>query len=656
MPIFIPGLPQNIAYCPDGPTGVDTPVDGFSFPIDPDRSKKVREWEKWADAVIAYREGVWRAVLAGDRKVIAEQRYLLATIKDPKYFITVWCSMYDTRPENIERLPWSDRYPSGWLPAILHPRQYELVDWIMETVNARGSRANGAISKSREVGATTIMMLVTTWAFIFLQPFSAKFISKEEQDVDLLGDIDSMMERSRSLIIPGDGNPTIPAAILPATFGREHTKHLLIRHPKNRNRLRGHSTTGRATRSGRARLMVVDEGAHMDEGILSRLLTAVMNTAPHLIIMSSESAEHGDEFIEWYKALPRESVFAFDFWQILYHDSAWFRIDMLERFKDDMAGLYREVLRDAYRGFEGWMYPEIREMQPLDYYVHPRNYPDAQIYVGMDPGWADECAIHWVMQSAEHDVILESFESSGKPPEYYAAIIAGIAPDEIMETPDYHPLRNIYWAPAVLDLIHWVKGLPHPRALCGDPSGSNQVTGDSWYGKMMKFWKRHDVDRLPIRINWKPDARSDQGRRNALHSWALSGRLQFNDTPQVRATLVALQKSRWDPSRKPRQTEQKNAKHDDYSHRRTAAEFLAVNLETAMALAARAERQRGLSNGAAIPAEFTNATTGDAGNAPRSRRDRQLANATKLHGSAAAARAYHDAVARRARATTPGSD
>lgn len=650
MPIFIPGLPKHLAYCPDGPTGVDAPVDGFSFPIDPDRSKKVRAWEKWASEVLEYRESVWKAVKAGDPKVIAEQRYLLSTIKDPKYFITVWCSMYDTRPENIEYTPWAERYTNGWLPALLHPRQYEMVDWIMETINARGGRANGAISKSREVGATTIAMLVSTWAFLFLQPFSAKCISKEEQDVDMIGDIDSMMERSRSLIIPADGNPTIPSAVLPATFGREHTKHLLIRHPLNRNRIRGHSTTGRATRSGRARLMLIDEGAHMDEGILSRLLTAVMNTAPHLIVMSSESAEHGDEFIEWYRALPPESVFAFNFYQMLYHDSAWFK-DMLSRYNEDLPGLYREVLRDAYRGFEGWMYPEIREMEPLPNYIHPKDFPDARIWIGMDPGWADECCTHWVMQTAEHDILLESFESSGKPPEYYAAIIAGILPEEIIETEDYHPLRKIYWAPAVLDLIHWVRGIPHPKAVCGDPSGSNVTTGDSWYGKMVKFWKRHDVQHIPVRINWKNDARSDQGRRNALHSWALSGRLQFSNTPQARATLVALQKSRWDPSRRPRQTEQKNARHDDHSHRRTGMEFIAVNLEAAMAIAARSARTRGADSGPASSTEYDGSAV--AANGSIRRRPRNAAK--PLTGSAAAARAYHDAVARAA-ARTARSD
>lgn len=640
--MIIAGLPAHIAEVPEGPVGVDSPVEGFSFPIDRDRGQKVRNWEKWAAQVLEFRTDIWRKIKAGDRKTIAEQRYLLATIPDPKYFITIFCSVYDTRPENIERLPWAAQYPEGWLPAILYPRQYEFCDWIMETLKGRGSRANGAVSKSREVGATSVMMLVCTWAFVFLKPFSAKFISKEEADVDMLGDIDSMMERGRALLYPGDNNPVIPSVILPGEFTPSLTKHLLMRHPKNRNRMRGHSTTGRATRAGRARLMVIDEGAHMDEGILTRLLTAVMNTAPHLVVMTSESAEYGDEFIEWRQGLPPESVFVFDFWHIPYHDTAWFR-DMLERFREDIAGLYREVLRDAYRGFEGWMYSEARNMEVLPGLARPEDFPEARIWVGMDPGQADDCVLGWLMETHDQDIMLDAFESSGKPPEYYAAIIAGILPNEIIETVDYRPLHNIHWAPAVIDKIKWVKTLPPPKALCGDPYGANVMAGDSWYGKMKKFWKRHDVAPIPIRINWKPEARHDQGRRNALHAWLLSDRLKFNNTPGARRVLNALQKSRWDPTRRSRQQELKNAPHDEFSHLRTMAEFLAVNLETAAILAAR---------GRATPviAGRTELTDGSAnGNAriarprPRSAPLSARGNARGLTGSDAAAAAWHAA-------------
>jgi hypothetical protein len=651
LPLFIPGLPEHLAWCPDGPTGTDIPVDGFSFPIDRDRSVKVRSWEVWAEGVLTYRTERWKAILSGDPKEIARERYLLEQTKDPCYFILIWCSVYETRQENIDAIPWGHRYGTGWLPAIMHPRQIEYVKWLYTMLRSRGHRANGATRKSREVGATTFVMLERLWEFLYTTPFSVKFLSREEAVADNIGDIDSMMERVTSLIIPDPDqfNPVIPGALLPP-FKPSHRKFKMLRRPGNRNRMIASSTNKRATRGGRARVVDIDEAAHMDAGLLSSVNTAVMSTAPHVHYLSSESVENSEEFILICDKMAEEdleSVFIFEWWMHLYHDSAWLTEDMLKRYQNDMAGFYREVLRDAYRGFEGWMYPEARNLVLRDEYAHPRDYPDARIYVGIDPGTADDCACGWLMKSAEADVMLEAYQTNGKPPEFYAAIMIGLGPDELTDDP---VLRNIYWDDRTIDLIHRIRTFGPPKALCGDPTGKNENTvGDSWYSKMMKFWKKNwykslsfwpDWDgRIPIRINWKPDARADQGRRNSLHAWLLSGKLSFNDTPLVEAALTALQKSRWDPSERPRQSEQKNARHDDYSHMRTMIEYLSVNQETSTILEDR---------GRAAPLELSNhgyaLSSGSADGAPA--RNARAAPLTigrnaRTRGSVAAVAAYH---------------
>lgn len=143
----------------------------------------------------------------------------------------------------------------------------------------------------------------------------------------------------------------------------------------------------------------------------------------------------------------------------------------------------------------------------------------------------------------------------------------------------------------------WIRNLDRHgmrvRRVCGDPYGRQSRAGpnaqgvdDSWYGRMIRWWEinnpvkdEYDQPRvIPILTNWSvKDARSFQGRRQAMMHWLRSG-LQFNDTPQVRQTLLALQRTRWFENEK-RITEQKDTYHDIYSHRRSAMEYGAVNRE-----------------------------------------------------------------------------
>jgi hypothetical protein len=595
----VPGLPKDwrsrdgtiidLSVVPPSPYGVERPLDGFAVPVDPDRLAKVAAWESWAQEVLRYRTSRWLACdgLTPGANVVKErarERFLILHA-GPKYFITVWCHTYEARAEPTQEHPWHQHFTNGWLPAILYPYQYDLIDWIEARNQSVGSGANGAVSKSRDVGVTTVFCFVSLYHWLFTNPFSTKLVSRKEDLVDDVGNLDSMMERIASHLFERQGNAPLPRWMLPqGLIPKDHRHKLKITRPDNRNIMTGESTSQRTGRGGRSHWIYIDEAAYIED--LQHVLTAVQNTASHVFVFSSESVQASEAFVKYQEALRKENpetVFVIDFWVHPYHGIDWFE-QMRSRHADDLEGFMREVMRDPFAGFGGWMYDLVRQNDGVDFILEDDPDPnavDSTIYLAIDPGFKDDTAIHWIMRDRdnERDVVLRTLEASGMPPEYYAAIIVGVQPGDY---PEFH------FSPRVLDLMEWVRSIPQPKTIFGDPHGTHQFLSadDTFYSRMAKFFRNGNPRKnedgvgqvIPIMVNWKQDARRDQGRRSALQMWLRSG-LKFANNPTAIRTLVALQQSRWNPQDRPTTTEQKQAKHDEYSHRRTALEYAAVNLE-----------------------------------------------------------------------------
>jgi hypothetical protein len=325
---------------------------------------------------------------------------------------------------------------------------------------------------------------------------------------------------------------------------------------------------------------------------LKQKLAAIRPSAAHTIVISSPSVESGEDFEELCASLAEvdpDCVLELGWWLHPYHDLVWYE-QKREEFKNDPEGFAREYELNAYAGYGGWYYPNAQE---IDIWPERISYePGNPLYVGIDPGDADDCAIHWIMCNGADgwDALLESYERSGPPPEHYGAIILGCDPDEIEDS--FPALR---FTALDRELMAWTRTLPQP-VLCGDPAGSQRHAGDSWYDKLQRFALDHNPRKhagtgrgqpLTILINTSNAGRhnstrslgGDQGRRVTTMNWL--PRLRFNDTPEVRRTLYAIQRSRFEPDDRPRMAEQKRPVHDALSHRRSALEYVAVNLDVA---------------------------------------------------------------------------
>lgn len=531
------------------------------------RASRVRDTEGYTPGINAERE---RAL------------EIARCMHDPKYFISVWTHIFEYREDQLNNFPWYNKSGGGWLPFIPFPFQLELIDWLTERTNATGIRGNGAISKSRDMGVTDTCCRFALWAYLFKDPSHTKFVSRMSDLVDQLGNMDSIMERITSQLEDNDFNMPVPEWMRPSGWNRsDHRKLRLLTSPATRNQISGEATSERTGRGGRCWLACVDEAAFIEK--LKQLLTALQSTATHVICLSSESARYGESFIAYQDMLRREApecLLELDYWMHPFHDELWLE-EQLKRYGENVNGFRAEILRDPYADIGDPMYPEAAHIEYLDEEVNIRDLAGARLVIGFDPGLADNSALHYIAwRPGLPDILLTSYEiTERRPADFIAALIAGVDPDKF---PEFHFSR------ADEVFMEWVRKQPEPAFIFGDPYGyrENATVGDSFYEVMMRFWRQnnprmHPKSGLPnvyaIKVNWKKEQNEYQGRRHALMRRLRT--MQFNPNDEVRRTVLALQRSRWEDDSVPRIREQQTAKHDVWSHRRTALEFAAVNLD-----------------------------------------------------------------------------
>lgn len=535
--------------------------------VDPARNELMAAYQTWYREIRRYRAERWLLIEHDPVLQAIEQEKCR---RDPLYFITVYCFVYEVREDQGAG--------SSFVPAIPFPFQYDLIRWMQRRMRARGAGANGAISKSRDMGATWFCVLFVLHQFLFTEPFAGKLISRREDLVDDPGNMDSMMERIAANM------DMLPVFLLPSGWSiLLHRSKLKIRRPDNKNSINGESTSRRSGRGGRATLILIDEIMFIDN--VKPLLASVTQTSPHIFGVSSESVEFGEDYLLYRDALEErepDAVLKLDWWQHPYHDHEWLD-EQRERYGNDEAAFAREVLREPWAGVSTLLYPQARDMAPLaEYWAHDGI---AKGHINFDPGWDDEAAFNIVLENYKpgRDLVFDGFEARQLPPEFYAAVICGVEDEKIMAFNAAGPLER-----EALRLAALFRQMP-PFIIYGDPAGTQRHAGaESWYGRMIQYSLLHNPRMAPngkpapllFQVNWKKKATNDEPRRAALMLWL--PRLDFNDCEQARSTLMAIQRSRFDePGVRGRMAEQKKPRHDQWSHRRTAMEFGAVNLESA---------------------------------------------------------------------------
>ncbi len=582
-PVKIAGLPDHLASPPESPTAPD----------DPSREEKVAAYRDWARQLLQYRVER-RAMLERVPSLIPiELRYC----SDPDTGFLYWILMYGWIYE-----PRTNRRQSPDSPFILYRFQIDMLLWqmgMLDLDDAEGAEGDGVISKSRDMGATWCLCALALWGWLFMYPWQVRLISWRGDEVDA-NNTDSMFYKIRFMLV------RLPAWQLPQGFLWDDNVHQgEIINPVNDNGLVGQTSTSRAMSGSRATWLIYDEGAK--NKYLEESWSSTSNVAEHRTVSSSEHLEYNTfhhRLSHRIDIKPEEQpqVLELDYWLHPDHDDRW-KQRQQARMASIPGSFEREVLRNPRANSPTIVYPLALSMQPeeIDYVW------GSPVYVGIDPGSSDKCAVVWVQDNAgaqKMDVI-NAYARAKQVADWHGTMLRGtpyfIPPEdrwdftEIEEAlilqQNWGELEQLdgwtrcedsddwVYTPDDLEVCEWVRSISRPTMFYGDTSGQSVVgvTKDTVYTRLMKFGIIVNRDRMPSgeQTAFKRLARTYLGRQGALKEQL--PRTRFANSPGGRMTLRAMQEYRWEKDAdRPRVTEPTKPLHDDASHLCTCLEYIAV--------------------------------------------------------------------------------
>jgi len=177
-----------------------------------------------------------------DQKALVMRHYAL----NPADWVDDWGTTFD--PRQVEQGMPASR------PMVLFPRQREFIQF-MHGCNV--DREDGVIEKTREVGISWCAIHYAVHAWIFKPGSVVGVGSYEDQRVDKLGVMDSLLEKARHVL------RNLPIEFLPAGFqDKEHLLHKRLVNPQNGSQIIG-ETGDTIGRGGRATFYIIDEYAFL---------------------------------------------------------------------------------------------------------------------------------------------------------------------------------------------------------------------------------------------------------------------------------------------------------------------------------------------------------------------------------------------------------
>lgn len=177
--------------------------------------------------------------LAQDDEEMQDALWIMCA-RDPVFFVNSFMWTYDPRKN------------PPIIPFVLYPYQVVGLLELVKSVN----KEDVFIEKSRDMGASWVMLAVVFWLFLFHDAQSILLLSRKEDLVDKKGDPDAMFSKLDMCL------EKLPAWMKPAMERRKlHLENL-----DNKSVVSGDSTTGDAGRGGRRGVVVCDEFASVPEG------------------------------------------------------------------------------------------------------------------------------------------------------------------------------------------------------------------------------------------------------------------------------------------------------------------------------------------------------------------------------------------------------
>lgn len=155
---------------------------------------------------------------------------------------------------NCFTMTYNPRKSPSTLPFLTYAYEDKL---ILELVDAVKNQKDILIEKSRDMGVTWCVLLVYTWFWQFHGEGQDFLVgSRKEQYIDVVGNMDTLMEKVRFLI------RNQPRWMRPAGFDmKTHSNYMRILNPASKSTITGEATNNNFSRGGRRRSIFMDEFA-----------------------------------------------------------------------------------------------------------------------------------------------------------------------------------------------------------------------------------------------------------------------------------------------------------------------------------------------------------------------------------------------------------
>lgn len=278
-----------------------------------------------------------------------------------------WCNRY-VYTFDPRRRPSAVRF-------ILYSYQVEAAQRIIDAIR-RGEDL--LIEKSRDMGASWLLVAVLTWMFLFDESFHGHLGSRKEDLVDdrgpdsLLGKADYIMER-------------VPPWMLQGYNPQKHRKQLRVEHPATGSLITGESANPGFGRGPRKNVVVFDEFAFTESD--EQIWTGIQDTSPCHIVISTPCGEV-NKFARL-RHSGKIDVLTFHWTQHPYKDTAWYEDACSRRTVQEIA----QELNIDYRASGGRLaFPRLQDENFLSRIIIPQQSPEQvtqegwTIYAGMDWG------------------------------------------------------------------------------------------------------------------------------------------------------------------------------------------------------------------------------------------------------------------------------
>lgn len=147
------------------------------------------------------------------------------------------------------------RAPIKSMPFLLFPRQRQFITYLHRCIT---DKEGGLVEKCRDMGATWLCCAYAVWIWLFMKDSSVGFGSTKESKVDIIGDVDSIFEKVRTII------RYLPWWCKPEGFDdRKHMSYMKIVNPENKALIKGEAGDN-IGRGGRSLVYFKDEAAHYE--------------------------------------------------------------------------------------------------------------------------------------------------------------------------------------------------------------------------------------------------------------------------------------------------------------------------------------------------------------------------------------------------------